>query len=169
MPTSLATAPASVTGARHWRTAGLHGTASLGSRDADDCSIGRQFAEMQRAFRDHGGLARVQDLLARFKPADGANLATLARWIVKREVVCFDWQQQTWFPLFQLEARKLLLKPPLRTVLAELSPVFDHWEIANWFARANPWLANSSPVATFATDMPAVLYAARTERFIANG
>ena len=71
--------------------------------------------------------------------------------------------------MFQLDLRDLSLKLAQQPVLAELAPVFDNWSLADWFARPNAWLCDRSPVNVLASNLPAVLEAARADRFIANG
>ena len=129
----------------------------------------QQFAQMLESYRNHGGLARVQEVLALFQRSGGPDVATFARWIVQRDVICFEWQDQTWFPWFQLNRLDMAPHPRLGLVFAELAPVYDHWELAYWFAQPNPWLVDCTPVQTLASDLSAVLYAARADRFIANG
>ncbi len=47
--------------------------------------------------------------------------SVLARWIALRQVVSFEWQAQTWLPLFQFDRRDMSIHP----------------ELAHWFARPN--------------------------------
>jgi hypothetical protein len=54
-------------------------------------------------------------------------------------------------------------------VVDELAGTLDDWELAAWFARPNSWLQNSAPVELIDVDQPAVLQAARADRFIARG
>lgn len=130
----------------------------------------REFLEMLDGYRAYGGLARLQEVLTLFRQRPGvADLSTLAYWMVSRKVVCFEWQQQSWFPLFQLDREQLRPKASLQQVLAELSQVYDPWDLAYWFARPSPWLDDRSPVQVFDSDLQAVLYAARADRFVASG
>ena len=137
-------------------------------RDLDWCADD-QFISMRVFYRGSGGLAQAPELLALFKRHAGPNVATLARWIVERQVIGFEWQRQTWFPLFQFSRQDLAPDPRLRPVFAELTGVYDAWELANWFARPNPWLTDRVPVDTLDSDRAAVLYAARADRFVAHG
>ncbi len=121
----------------------------------------RQFIEALDAYRPSGGLAPAEELLSSFRRRCGHELATLARWIVARQVLSFTWQARTWLPLFQFNADDLTPQRELLPVLAELNAVFDDWEAAQWFAAPNAWLAGHAPVAMVATDLPAVLRAAR--------
>ncbi len=119
---------------------------------------------MLNSYRGSGGLAREQEVVALFKRRYGPDLATLASWIVEREVICFEWQSQIWLPWFQFNRFDMAPQPELGQVLAELTCVYDPWELANWFAQPNPWLADRTPVDTLASDLSAVLHAARVSR-----
>lgn len=134
-----------------------------------DCRADHHFLSMLDSYRDSGGLARTTEVVARFKCRYGPNVATLTHWIVDREVICFAWQSQTWIPWFQFDRFDMTPREELRPVFAELASVYDPWEMGNWFARPNPWLADRPPVEALVSDLPAVLHAARADRFIANG
>lgn len=128
-----------------------------------------QFVVMLDSYRCSGGLARAQEVVALFKRRCGSDLATLASWIVEREVICFEWQSQTWLPWFQFNRADMVPQPELGQVFAELTSVYDSWDLANWFVQPNPWLADRTPVDTLVSDLSAVLHAARADRLIANG
>ena len=93
----------------------------------------------------------------------------LARWIVGREVLSFVWRSQTLIPLFQFDPQRGCVRPGMRETIAELSAAFDDLETALWFAQPNAWLTGSAPADVFAHDTPAVLEAARADRFVAMG
>lgn len=131
---------------------------------AQECRADHQFVAMLNSYRGSGGLAREQEVVALFKRRYGPDLATLASWIVEREVICFEWQSQIWLPWFQFNRFDMTPQPELGQVLAELTCVYDPWELANWFAQPNPWLADRTPVDTLASDLSAVLHAARVSR-----
>jgi len=120
-----------------------------------------QFVAALDAFRSSGGLAPAEELLTSFRRGCGHELATLARWIVARQVISFTWQARTWLPLFQLNPDDMTPRRELAPVLGALNAVCDDWEAAHWFATPNAWLAGCTPVAKAATDLPAVLLAAR--------
>lgn len=124
---------------------------------------------MLDAYRSSGGLARAQEVLAMFKRGGGPGVAALARWIASRELICFEWQAQTWLPVFQLNRRDLTPDRRLRPVFAELTRIYDHWDVATWFSLPNPWLAQRAPVDSLWGDPGAVLDAARAERFALSG
>lgn len=135
---------------------------------AQECRADHQFVAMLNSYRGSGGLARKQEVVALFKRRCGPDVATLASWIVERQVICFEWQSQTWLPWFQFNRFDMAPQPELGQVFAELTSVYDPWELATWFAQPNPWLADRAPVDTLGVDLSAVLQAARANRFITN-
>lgn len=128
-----------------------------------------QFIAMLDAYRDSGGLARADEMLALFRRSCGPDPSTLAQWIGEREVLCFEWKSLAWFPWFQFDRRTLQPHPQLRAIYAELTAIYDPWELANWFAEPNPGLAEYTPVHSLFTHADDVLDAARAERFMVNG
>jgi hypothetical protein len=115
-----------------------------------------QFMAMLDAYRDSGGLAACPELLSLCRRHSGADLTTLARWIVERSVVCFEWQSQTWFPMFQFRANEFAPSPRLRPLLTELANAYNAWEVAHWFVIPNLHLGGHRPVSLLDTDLYAV-------------
>ena len=124
---------------------------------------------MLASFRGCGGLARSDEALAWLDGEVEQGLSTLARWIALRQVVSFEWQAQTWLPLFQFDRRDMTIHPELALIMAELRGVFDAWELAHWFARPNSTLEGLTPAEALRDDPAAVLQAARTDRFAIEG
>lgn len=112
---------------------------------------------------------RTHEVVERFERLKGPNDLMLMGWIVNRQVIFFEWQSQSWLPWFQFTRIDMTPQPQLKPVFAELMSAYDSWEIASWFVRPNPWLAECLPVDHLLVDLPAVLHAARADRFIANG
>jgi hypothetical protein len=119
-----------------------------------------KFVAMLNAYRGSGGLAREENLLALSSRRCGLDADTLANWIAERQVIGFEWQSRTWLPIFQFNLFDMTLPPALGQVLAELIPVYDPWELANWFAQPNQWLADRVPADALEHDPSAVLQAA---------
>jgi hypothetical protein len=134
---------------------------------AAQCHPNDQFIALLDAYRDNGGLARANEVLVMLKNSDATNAESLANWIVKGKVICFEWQSKLWLPLFQFKPLDMTPLPGLDQVMAELCSTYNAWQTANWFAQPNAWLANDAPAARLLSDLPAVLQAARSERFIA--
>jgi hypothetical protein len=66
---------------------------TLGVRDAE-------FLSMLCSYRHSGGLARSQEM-ASILASRSVSIGTLARWVVEGEVIHLQWQDDTWFPMFQ--------------------------------------------------------------------
>jgi hypothetical protein len=128
----------------------------------------QQFIGMLDAYRSHGGLARVQEVLARLRRRRGPGMATLANWITRRQVICFEWQSQSWLPLFQFNPVDMQPQAQLGQLLTELACVYDNWELASWFVRPHARLAQRSPLEALAPDLDDVLRAARSDRLSAS-
>jgi hypothetical protein len=129
----------------------------------------QQFVAMLNAYRGSGGIGRTEEVLKMLKYYDESPVTKLADWILKRKVICFEWRSQTWLPWFQFHHADMRPQPDLAPVFAELAPVFDPWELANWFAQPNPWLSDCTPADTLHVNPPGVLHAARADRFVAAG
>ena len=132
-------------------------------------SLDEQFVALLDAYRSHGGLARLQEVVARFKHCHGPDIAKLAQWIATRQVICFEWQSQSWLPLFQFSRIDMLPQATLGPLLAELVRIYDHWQLAHWFVRPHARLAQCTPVEAFAPDLAGVLRAAHCDRLAAAG
>lgn len=132
--------------------------------DLDDA-----FVAMLGAYRCSGGLARVDEVVTLLERGGQPAVATLARWIVERSVISFEWQAQTWLPWFQFRRADRVPDPALLAVFAELAAVYDGWELAHWFARPNAALGGGAPADLIISVPGAVLQAARADRFIARG
>ncbi len=116
---------------------------------------------MLDGYRPSGGLAACPELLSLCRRHGGADVATLARWIVGRAVVAFEWQSQTWFPLFQFRAPDFAPAPRMQPLSTELSGSYNSWDAAHWFVIPNPRLGGQAPVTLLDSDPGAVLRAAR--------
>jgi hypothetical protein len=128
-----------------------------------------QFIATLDSYRDTGGLASVQEVVTLFKRCKGSDLTTLASLIAGKKVICFGWEARVWLPLFQFNRVDMTPHIGLGQVLAQLSSVFSAWELANWFAQPNPWLGDRTPAARLGWNLPAVLNAARADRFVVDG
>ena len=128
-----------------------------------------QFIDLLNAFRPSGGLARSDETLELFMRRGGPNLSTVARWIARREVVCLDWNAQSWMPIFQWDLVDMVPLPQLALVVAELNAVYPPWALAAWFARPNAWLGSERPADVLLSHGGEVVDAARAARFAALG
>lgn len=127
------------------------------------------FIGMLNAYRDSGGLAREQEVVALLARHAAQNGPTFADWIVEGRVIHFEWQSQIWFPLFQFNRSDMTFQPALAEFFTALICDCDSWALAQWFAQANPLLVGRTPADTVLHDLPAVLQAARAVGLIAQG
>lgn len=136
--------------------------------EQDDCPD-HQFIAMLDGYRDSGGLARRREVLAWLKVRCGPQAVTLAHPVVEHDLISFGWQSQTWLPWFQFTQVEPTAPSELVPIITELRAVYEGWELAHWFVQPNPWLSQRTPVQTLALDPPAVLNAARADRFMVHG
>ena len=129
----------------------------------------REFLLMSQAYSLHGGLASGDELAWRLRHHCDQPISTLAKWIVKREIVNLVWRSQILVPVFQFTNATMGVRPVVREVMTELEGVFDDWEIAAWFAQPNAFLRNERPVDLVNIDDGSLLQAARADRFVARG
>ncbi len=133
--------------------------------DSVSPQVSQQFLGLLKAYRPSGGLLRAQEAAARCKPYSGTPVHTLAGWISDRKVVSFEWLSRIWLPVFQFNRTDMSRQSGLDEVLSELVHVYDHWQIARWFAQPNAWLGKARPSDRLAIAAVDVLTAARDERF----
>jgi hypothetical protein len=127
----------------------------------------RQFLAMERAFAASGGLACDDEVLRLLRRHVDQPLATLARWIVARDVISFLWKGRRLMPRFQFDLADMSLRPEAIEVSRELARFLDNWDLARWFAQPNVWLADQAPVEVLRTEPQEVLEAAHADRLVA--
>jgi len=142
---------------------------ALRANSAREWQTNQQFIAMLNAYWPSGGLARAQEVAAMCAVPGRMPVSTLAGCIIRRQVVSLEWQGKIWLPLFQFVLADMHLQPGLSDVMAELVVALSDWEVANWFALPNPWLADGRPADLLLTAAPDVLNAARAERYVALG
>ena len=128
-----------------------------------------QCAALAQAYGSCGGVAGCDEMVGLLRSRFDQPISVLARWIVGRAVVSFEWRATTLLPLFQFNFADMSIRPQASDVLRELRDVFDDQDLALWFAQPNAWLDERSPVDVLQTDSRTVLQAARTDRYIARG
>lgn len=134
-----------------------------------DDAAAAQHIMMVDAYRRTGGLVSGAEVALLLRRHSRQPLSLLARWIVARRVVSFVWHSEILVPLFQFDRHDMSLRREIGQVVDELADTFDDWELAAWFAQPNSWLQDAAPVELIDVDQPAVLQAARADRFIARG
>jgi len=129
----------------------------------------RQFLQMQQVYSRTGGLLSGTDVAHRLRRHRDQPLSTLARWIVARAIVNFEWHSHILVPMFQFEPEDMSLRPAMVELMREFKDVLDDWECACWFAEPNVWLHDAAPVDLLRVEPAQVLDAARADRFIVRG
>lgn len=128
-----------------------------------------EYREMERSFSASGGIVSSDDVVSLLIRHTGQPISQLARWIVNHDVLSFQWRSRMVLPLFQFDLSSMTLRTPLTAVVHELFPALTDWDICVWFAKPSPWLADATPLDAMETNAPAVLEAARSERFLVRG
>lgn len=137
--------------------------------DIGDVPNERSFEAMRIAYRSTGGLASGDDLERLLQDCRFADPVSLTGRLDSGEIFGFDWRYRLWVPMFQFDLRDLSVKPVPQQVRTVLSAEFHGWTLAAWFTQGNAWLNHRRPVDLLDTDLPAVLEAARADRFVATG
>jgi len=107
-------------------------------RDQGRIQAGRS-AQVNAVLAARGGVQSADGIASRMRPYYDQPISQLARWIVKREIVTVP-SQSCVVPLFQFDQSRMTLKTEVTAALAELVPVFDDLEVANWFIEPSRWL-----------------------------
>jgi len=116
-----------------------------------------------------GGVATGNDVAERLRVTVRQPLSVLARWIVDRHVITFSCGAGPMLPLFQFDFDQGCIRLGAAAALSELAGVMSDDEVARWFVQPNTWLNGAIPAQTLMIDFPAVLAAARADRFVAKG
>lgn len=157
-------------GQRHCAASDLVFTESLYRRINISSSFARdvrdtEFLSMLSSYRRSGGLAQSQEM-ASILARRSASIGTLARWVVEGEAIHLQWQDETWFPVFQFVGADLSPSAGVSRVLMELRGVLDPWDMAHWFACPFSTLSGRIPADAMRSDADLVLYAARRDRYV---
>ena len=137
-----------------------HAPAPLGA-SATARTRDNQFAALQAAYENRGGLARGDVLATRMSATGRGGYVDLARRIVARQLFSFQWRDSFWLPMFQFDRHLLTLREAPRRVLDELRAALDGWEIAHWYVQRCDGLDGRRPLDVLELDLDAVLAAAR--------
>jgi len=120
-------------------------------------------------FAAGGDAATGNEVAERLRAKVNQPVSLLARWIVDRQVVAFSCGSNLLLPLFQFDFGQGCVRSGVAPAISELAGVMTDDEVARWFVQPNGWLKDRVPAQTLLTDVPAVLAAARADRFVARG
>lgn len=122
--------------------------------------------KMIDAFAKLGGSIGADDLAARISATGRDGFGTVARWIVRRQVLVVHTAEGDWLPRCQFTQPAWTLVGSVARVLRDLTPVMSDAGIAAWFCAPNEWLQGNSPAAALLTAPSEVRAAARVQRFL---
>ena len=138
-------------------------TSAPGGGNIERTPSAHGFDAMRDAFRSTGGMANGDDLARLLEDRRIGDFITLARLIVSEQIFAVGWRNTCWVPMFQFDMHNLSIKSGPRQVIAELSVVYDDWNVAAWFVRGNARIDACRPVDRLRADLPGVLAAARAD------
>jgi hypothetical protein len=123
-----------------------------------------------QVYRGTHGIFFGDDLALLMRTQEAQPISRLARAIVAREVLAFDWRSSIVLPRFQFDTGPMAVRPGVAAALRELAPVLDDVELALWFVQENAWLEGARPIDVVDRGGGAALrHAARADRFVATG
>ena len=142
--------------------------ATLRAAGIDTRQRDREFVALLDGYRATGGVARSNAMPQRWHAPEAGTELSLKSLVAARHVFHFHWHDSLWLPMFQFEphGRRVAAESP--QVLAELGTVFDGWALARWFVEPNSWLHEQKPIDLLHRQLPAVLAAARVDRYMAT-
>jgi len=120
-------------------------------------------------FSAYGGAATGDDVAERLRVCVRQPVSALARWIVDKQVITFSCGSRLMLPLFQFDFDQGCVRSNAAAALLELKGVMTDNEVACWFAQPNTGLDGGVPAQRLLIDFPAVLAAARVDRFVVKG
>lgn len=126
----------------------------------------RRFERLRGVFAGLGGFVPADLVSELLRPHWDQPMSRVARWIALRDVVSVTWRAQVWLPLFQFERPSLDLAAAAALIVRDLRPVYDDWELAEWFAAPHDLLAGHAPAAVLPHNPCAVREAACRDRFV---
>lgn len=119
-------------------------------------------------FHSCGGVVTGGEIAERLRHVFSQPFSLLARWIVDRQVLTFSCCSGLMFPVFQFDFVRGCVHSGVVRAMSELSGALIDDEVARWFVRPNGWLSGATPADSFVCQAPAVLAAARADRFLAK-
>jgi len=134
-----------------------------------DCRCLCHRADDSADYSASGGVATGNEVAERLRVTVRQPVSLLAHWIVDRHVITFSCGAGLLLPLFQFDFAQGCVRCGVVAGLSELTGVMTDDEVARWFAQPNTWLNGAIPAQKLFIDSPAVLAAARADRFVAKG
>jgi hypothetical protein len=132
-------------------------------------ALEREFATLNARYLDSGGIVQGDQIAAMMYGHFDQPISRLARLVINRQVVHFQWGSQLLMPVFQFDRHTMEVRAEVLQTVAELSAAFSDLDLVQWFVEPSAWLGGKMPIDALKTNAPAVLDAARADRFIAAG
>ena len=142
--------------------------ASVGAAAGQAC-FGRRrddarLSTLMSSFGELGGVASSDEVISLMRPYWRQPISMLARWIVTRQLVNFNWRAQLLLPLFQFDRPRMTPREGVVDAVRVLAEGLDDEAIALWFVEPNPRLRGASPMSVEYSDPDGLLEAARHAR-----
>ena len=128
-----------------------------------------ELAALQVAYAHAGGIARADEIGRLLADHGPRTFISVAQLVADQDVFGFECDGYFWLPMFQFGPTDLAIKPGPRQIRADLGPEFDGRAVSAWFVEPNVWLRDRRPIDLVDSHLPAVLQAARVDRFVATG
>jgi hypothetical protein len=103
-------------------------------------------------FDEEGGVASSDEVIGLMRAHWRQPISMLARWIVTRQLVTFNWKTKLLLPLFQFERPRMTPREGVVDVVRTLSDGLDDEGIALWFVRPNAELFGLTPLRVVLAD-----------------
>ena len=88
---------------------------------------GDRVCEMQHAFCATGGIVTGDKFSQLLLLRSDQPISLLARWIVHRRIVHFEWRGEIWLPLFQLDLAEMDVLPGVQRPLQSFAASSTNW------------------------------------------
>lgn len=123
-----------------------------------------RFMDLFTRLKPHGGMVSDDELRCLHtvsRPGLSLGMALL-----QRELVALKWRHRLWLPLFQFQLPAWSALQPVVDIVHELHPVFQGFELVEWFITPNPWLRERLPIDLLEREPTQVQRAAQADRFL---
>jgi hypothetical protein len=124
----------------------------------------RRFLEIFNRLKAYGGMLSAEELQCLHRA--GQTEFSLGQALLRREVMALKWRHRLWLPLFQFRSPTWEPLPLLSDVLTELVPVFQGFELIEWFLTPSPWLCDQRPIQALEVMPKLVHQVAQADRFL---
>lgn len=118
--------------------------------------------------REFGGAITGDELALILQGRYEQPIATVARWILNRELVSVRLDFVTWIPVFQFRPGTFRPYEVIREIMSEFEGLTGDHELVEWFINKNMWLGHKAPAAVLETSPASALTAARLHALLSR-